>query len=90
MSTKINGSYVEPTSVKVTLETSDRRKFFLSIKDDGLNFYSDENSAGVLLGNPIRKSADEVFAWIRDDRWSDRGKKFVERKGTRPRTTKAK
>jgi hypothetical protein len=90
MSIRIEKHYLSLDSVKVTLQTTEGRKFYLSLREDGFHFFSDENSAGSLFGNPIDKSADEIFNWIADDRWSERGKRFKDRKGARPRTTKSK
>jgi hypothetical protein len=74
-----------PQFVTVRLETTDGRSFWMQVGSDGLKFHSDRNSAGTLTDNPIIKSADDVFDWVKNDRFGSSHKRFGERVRTQPK-----
>lgn len=72
--------------VKVVTSPPEVKAFYLKIVPDGIEFYDRVSSSGALEGNPIRKSASEIFEWISDD-GPNQGlkKKFGERAAVQPK-----
>lgn len=73
------------SAATVKLTTEDNRIFWLEIKENGLSFYSERSSSGTLESNPVVKSADDIFAWIKFDKPVGGHKTFGKREGLRQR-----
>ena len=83
MALEIEEVFSRHVGARIRLETSDRRTFWLLADSSGLHFYSELNSAKNPIGNPIDKTADEIFDWIKQD---GKNKRFMDRKGARSRS----
>lgn len=84
MTVEIEKIYSVVGGVQAKLVTSDGRTFFLKVDRDGLAFHDKQSRSGTLEGSPVRKSADEIFAWIADENPGGK-KKFKDKIGVKPR-----
>jgi hypothetical protein len=86
MSVEIEPLKLEIDAAKLTLETSDGRRFFAKIDKAGISFHSRVSSSGALESKPITKSVDDLFDWISNE---GANKPFRTRKDVQPRKAKA-
>lgn len=84
MSVEFHHVYAKYSSVEVKCVTSKDETFYVRITSEGLEFYSDVSSSGVLYSNPVVKTADDLLNWVGNEGLA---KPFRKRKQVRPRVT---